>query len=228
MSTNFVAEKAAGRERGAARVLLLTCAEAAGPIYILVGIVEMVTRQGFDIRRHALSLVANGEWGWIHSSMMVATGLLTIAGAVGMRLTLRGERAGFWGPVLIGIDGVGLVGAGFFSADPALGFPPGTPLNGNPVSSHGVMHFVCGGIGFIGLIAACLVFAWRFVRLRQSGWAAFSALTGVTFFAAFCGIAALSQKDAATRAAVNIAFSFAVALAWVWLSSLAVRLKSQA
>lgn len=200
---------------------LLLCAEAAGPLYIVVGILEAVLRDGFDMRRHALSLLANGKWGWIHSLMMVATGLLAIAGAVGIRRALHGRRGAFWGPVLIGVYGLGLMGAGFFTADPALGFPPGTPLKGNPISSHGLMHFVCGGIGFVGLIAACLVFAWRFARVNHSTWAVFSAGTGVTFFAAFYGIATLSQKGDATRAAVNIAFSFAVALAWLWLFLLA-------
>jgi Protein of unknown function (DUF998) len=208
------------------RIWLLYCAEAAGPIYILVGVTEMLARQAFDIRRHALSLLANGEWGWVHSLMMVATGLLTVAGAVGMRRVLRSTPGSFWGPVLISLYGLGLVGAGIFSADPALGFPPGTPLKGNPVTSHGMMHFVCGGIGFFGLIAACLVFAWRFARAKERGWSAFSALTGVVFFAAFFGIATLSQKSVATRAMVNIAFSFAVVLAWTWLSTLALHLKS--
>jgi Protein of unknown function (DUF998) len=208
------------------RTWLLVCAEAAGPLYVLVGVTEMLVREGFDIRRHALSLLANGEWGWVHSLMMVVTGLLTVAGAVGMHRVLRDTADGFWGPALISIYGLGLVGAGFFSADPALGFPPGTPLKGNPVSSHGMMHFVCGGIGFFGLIAACLVFAWRFGRANERGWTAFSVVTGVAFFAAFFGIATLSQKSAATRAAVNIIFSFAVVLAWVWLSTLAHHLKS--
>lgn len=204
---------------------LLVCGEIAGPIYIVVGLLEMLFREGFDIRRHALSLMANGEWGWVHSSMMVVTGLLTMAGAAGMRRGLRSAPGGLLGPLLLGIYGLGVVGAGLFSADPALGFPPGTPLKGNPISSHGTMHFVCGGIGFAGLIAGCLVFAWRFARAGQTGWAAFSAVTGVTFFAAFFGIATLSQKDDATRAAVTIAFSLAVALAWVWLSRLANRLR---
>jgi hypothetical protein len=158
--------------------------------------------------------------------MMIATGLLTVAGTYGMRRTLRGTLGGFWGPALICLYGFGLVGAGFFSADPALGFPPGTPLKGNPISSHGLMHFVCGGVGFIGLIAACFVFARRFVRAKERGWAVFSAVTGVTFFAAFYGIAAFSEKGATTRAVANIAFSLAVLLAWTWLSMLAHNLKS--
>ena len=210
------------------RIWLLVCAEIAGPLYILVGIAEMLFRPGFDIRRHALSLLANGEWGWIHSLMMLVTGLLSVAGALGIRRVLRGTRGSFWAPALISIYGLGLIGAGFFSADPALGFPPGTPLKGNPISSHGMMHFVCGGIGFLGLIAACLVFARRFARASERGWAAFSAVTGVTFLAAFYGIATLSQKGPAIRADVNIAFSFAVVLAWMWLSLLAHRLRDAA
>lgn len=210
------------------RKWLFFCAEVAGPFYILVGAAEMLTRQGFDIRRHALSLLANGEWGWVHSSMMVTSGLLTIAGAIGVRRALRGTPGYFWGPGLLCIYGLGLVGAGFFSADPALGFPPGTPLRGIAVSSHGMMHFVCGGIGFLGLIGACLLFAWRFSRAREHGWALFSAFTGVAFFTAFFGIATRSQKGGDTRAFVNIAFSFAVVLAWLWLSALVHHVKSSA
>jgi hypothetical protein len=48
-----------------------------------------------------------------------------------------------------------------------------------------MMHFLIGGIGFLGLIAACFVFARRFAALKQPGWAAYSIATGVIFFAAF-------------------------------------------
>src|SRR5712691_3784947 len=107
------------------RVLLL-CGVVAGPLYIIVGGIEMLTRPGFDPTRPDLSLMSNGDWGWIHISLFVLTGLLTIAGAVGMRRVLTGSRGGTWGPILVGIYGLGLIGAGFFVADPAWGFPPGT------------------------------------------------------------------------------------------------------
>ena len=73
------------------RVLLL-CGVVAGPLYILVGGIEMLTRPGFDPTRHDLSLMSNGDWGGIHSSLLILTGLLTIAGAVGMRRVLHGSR----------------------------------------------------------------------------------------------------------------------------------------
>jgi hypothetical protein len=73
---------------------LLACGVVAGPLYILVGVIEMLIRPGFDLRRHSLSLLSNGQGGWIHIAMLITTGLLTIAGAVGIRRVLRGERGG--------------------------------------------------------------------------------------------------------------------------------------
>ena len=40
---------------------LLVCGVVAGPLYILVGVIEMLIRPGFDLRRHSLSLLSNGE-----------------------------------------------------------------------------------------------------------------------------------------------------------------------
>jgi hypothetical membrane protein len=203
---------------------LLACGVIAGPLYILVGVIEMLIRPGFDLRRHSLSLLSNGEGGWIHIAMLITTGLLTIAGALGMRRVLHGERGGTWGPVLIGLYGLGLIGAGVFVADPALGFPPGTPTDATTISWHGIMHFVAGGIGFLGLIAACFVFGRRFIAHNQLGWAVYSIATGVLFFAAFFGIAAGSQQGGETLTVVNLAFSVAVVLGWAWVSTMAARL----
>ena len=205
------------------RVLLL-CGVVAGPLYVIVGAIEMLTRPGFDPTRHDLSLMSNGDWGWIHISLLILTGLLTIAGAVGMRRVLRGGRGGTWGPLLLGIYGLGLIGAGFFSADPALGFPPGTPANAHAVSWHGLLHFVTGGIGFLGLIAACFVFARRFAAQRLRGWAVYCIATGVIYLAAFAGIAVGSNSVGVITTIVILAFSVAVVLGWVWISVMSIRL----
>jgi hypothetical membrane protein len=201
---------------------LLGCGIVAGPLYVGIGVIEMLTRPGFDITRHSLSLLSNGELGWIHSSMLVGTGLLTVAGARGM----RSAGGGTWGPLLVGLYGLGLIGAGLFSADPALGFPPVTPPDANAVSWNGLLHFVCGGIGFLGLIGACLVFARRFAVRKEPLWAAYSAATGVLFLAAFVGIATGSQQGPATVTFVILAFSVAVVLGWAWVSVMAARLRN--
>ena len=208
------------------RVLLL-CGVVAGPLYVIVGAIEMLTRPGFDPTRHDLSLMSNGDWGWIHISLLILTGLLTIAGAVGMRRVLRGGRGGTWGPILLGIYGLGLIGAGFFTADPALGFPPGTLADAHAVSWHGLLHFICGGIGFLGLIAACFVFARRFAARRQRGWVAYCVATGVIYLAAFAGIAVGSNSVGVIMTVVILAFSVAVVLGWAWVSAVSVKLLSE-
>ena len=206
---------------------LLACGVVAGPLYVVVGAIQALTRRGFDPTRHDLSLLANGRWGWIHITLLVLTGLLTVAGAVGMRRALRGSRGGTWGPLLVGLYGLGLVGGGIFVADPAGGFPPGTPQDANAVSWHGLLHFVSGAIGFLGLIAACFVFARRFAGLGRRVWAAYSAATGSIFFAAFVGIATGSQQGGAVVTFVVLAFTVAVVLGWAWVTVMSAQLMDE-
>jgi hypothetical membrane protein len=71
---------------------LLVCGMIAGPFYIVVGLIQALTRPGFDILRHDLSLLANGNLGWIQITNLVISGLLVIAFALGMRRVLRGSR----------------------------------------------------------------------------------------------------------------------------------------
>ncbi len=198
---------------------LLAGAALAGPLYVGLGIFQMFIREGFDIRRHALSLLSNGDLGWIQIANFMLAGLLTIAGAVGMRRALAAGRGRTWGPLLIALYGLGLIGAGLFVADPALGFPAGTPAGAGTITTAGLLHFVTGGIGFLGLIAASFVFARRFAGLRKTGWALFSLVNGVVFFAAFFGIASGSGA-----VWLNLAFGGAVVLAWAWITALALRL----
>jgi hypothetical protein len=149
---------------------------------------------------------------WIQIANFIVTGLLTIAGAAGMRRALQSGRGRTWGPLLLAVYGLGLIGAGFFSADPALGLPPGTPADAHSISWHGLLHFISAGVGFLGLIAACVVFARRFAGLKQWGWAVYSLATGVLFFAAFFGIATGSNQSGAALTFVGLAFTAAVVL----------------
>jgi hypothetical protein len=188
---------------------LLACGVAAGPLYVVVGLVQAVTREGFDVRRHALSLLSNGEWGWVQTANFFVTGALVIAGAIGIRRALRPGKAGTWGPLLLGLYGIGLLGAGVFPADPGQGFPPGTPAEVTGMSTSGLMHFVFGGIGFYALIAACFVFARRFASLGERRWVAYSVASGIGFFIAFAAIAS-------GRASPTIVLGFYAAVIWIW------------
>jgi hypothetical protein len=197
----------------AANARLLACGIAAGPLYVAVSLAQALTRDGFDLTRHAWSLLANGSLGWIQVSNLVATGVLVIAGTVGLRRVLVPGPGSIWAPRMLAIYGLSLVGAGLFRADPALGFPPGTPEEATTVSWHGVAHFLVGGVGFTCLVVACFVVARRFVADHRPGWAAYSRTIAVLFLAGFLAIA-----GGGGQAWANLFFVGAILAAWSWLS----------
>ncbi|MGH3679699.1 MAG: DUF998 domain-containing protein, partial [Natronosporangium sp.] len=130
-------------------------------------------------------------------------------------------RGGSWGPLLIGAYGAGLVGAGLFPADPAEGFPPGTP-DGPPatVSGHGLVHLTFASLGFVALIVACLVLARRFRTAARPGWRRYSLVTG--------GLMVVTQIAlvAAPGAAVTAAYVLAALHASGWVSAVAAMIRS--
>ena len=215
------------RSNGSAARLLLAGGIIAGPLYVGVGALEMLFRPGFDPLRHDLSLMANGDFGWIHTSLLIVTGVLVVGSAFGFRSAVREGPASGWGAWLIALYGLGLVGAGIFAADPAYGFPPGTPADERGVSWHGLLHLISGAIGFVGFIAACFVIARRFSWRDLPGWAVFSRVTGAVFALAFIGIASGSQQGGIVSALVILAFTFAVVLGWTWLSLMESQLSKE-
>ncbi|MEV0585266.1 DUF998 domain-containing protein [Nonomuraea sp. NPDC050310] len=204
-----VAAAAPARERTG---VLSACGIVAGPIYVLVAAIQVLTREGFDLTRHPVSVLSNGDAGWIQIANFLVTGALTLAFAAG--LARAGE--GRWAPRLIALYGLGVVGAGLFAADPMDGFPIGADTT---ITWHGLAHLAVGGIGFLGLVAACLVLARAHAAAGRRGWAVYSAVTGVVFLAAFLGIASGARVPG-----LNLAFAAAVVAGWTWLSLTAARL----
>lgn len=198
--------------------ILLAYGVIAGPFYVVASLAQALSRPGFDLSRHSWSLLENGTFGWIQVVVFILTGLMVISAAVGIRRQVQATVTA----VLLGIYGAGMVGAGLFQADPAEGFPPGTPAGPGTFSWHVLLHLVCGGLGFLALIAATVLIAVRAYRARQSGWATYSLVTGIVFLAAFAGISSGGSGP------VVIAFTIAVLLAWTWFTLLNLRLYRQA
>jgi hypothetical protein len=196
----------------------------AGPLYVLVSLAQALTRPGFDLSKHAWSLLENGHLGWIQIANFALTGAMTIAAAVGLRRAAKSRtsesravesRAVIKGAWLIGAYGAGLLGAAVFRADAAAGFPVGTP-EATTVSWHGVLHFMIGGVGFLGLIAACFVLAGHYARRGERGLAWFSRITGIVFLAGFAGIASGSHGP------TTLAFVAAVLTVCAWLTTISI------
>src|ERR1700716_865277 len=101
--------RAAGATGDRATRLLLIAGVVAGPLFMVVGLAQAFTRPGFDLRRHALSMLSLGDLGWIQIANFVLTGLFTLALALGMRRALHPGRAGTWGPPLMAAYGIGFI-----------------------------------------------------------------------------------------------------------------------
>ena len=142
---------------------LLTCGVIAGPLFVATAIAQILTRDGFDLRRHPLSLLSVGEHGWIQVTNFILAGILSILFSMGMARVLTDGPGSRWAPRFCALFGIGLVIGGIFKADPALGFPVGAP-EGYPshLSSHAMVHAFAPPLAFLSLIGGLLVIARRF------------------------------------------------------------------
>ena len=186
----------------------------AGPVYVGVSLAQAVTRDGFDLGRHAWSQLAIGDWGWIQTANLLATGLMSLAFSVALRRTLAGGRGGRAVPVLVAMFGLGVLLAGVFPADPAAGFPVGMATPSTP-SLHGTLHLMTSGVGFLALAVAMVVMAVRYAAERRRGRSAFSVVAAVALLGGFGTIASGSGAGVA-------AFTTGIITALTWLSLLGV------
>ena len=191
---------------------LLAMGILAGPLFFAVSFGQALLRDGFDLRRHAFSMLSLGDVGWLQTANFVVSGLLFTGAAIGLR---RASRAGSFhraGPWLIAVFGVAQIAGGTFAADPALGFPVGTADTlPEQISWHGHLHTVAFAVGMSSLVAACVVWSRRFAAYGRLGWARSTMLVAAAFLAlAGVGIATFDFR----------VVTVAIAIGWGWASAL--------
>src|SRR5437879_4740554 len=175
---------------------LLIAGGAIGPLlFIIVLLIEGATRPGYSAWHNYGSSLSLGPGGWMQIANFIVCGLLTLCFAIGLRQVFRTGRGSVWGPILLGVFGVGLMVAGVFVTDPGLGYPPGTHTS-CPQSFHGTMLGVNAIFTFGSLAIACFVLASRFAGdANWKGWALYSVVTGVLMVGSFIGSAVVSALD---------------------------------
>ena len=189
----------------------------AGPFYVTVSLTQAFTREGFDLTRHAWSLLSNGGLGWIQIANFLLTGAMVLAAAVGLRRALVSGRGAVWVPRLIagygaepdrGRDPAGRPGVRFPGrhARPARARSAGTAsgtwsparsasaASSRPASSWASRFAAAGSPRLGGLLPAH--------RAGVPG-----KLPGY-------------RHRSAAAAVITLAFVGAVVLAWGWLSAL--------
>ena len=198
--------------------ILLFAGVAAGLLFFIVPTIAVFTRPGFDIQRHAVSMLSLGEGGWVMKAVFIVCGVLTLMCALGIYMELARGWVRFAAPLLIGAYGLGLILAGFFDAQAGLGFPPGTPQDQAPVMTAGaILHSVAFMVAFSALIASCFVFALHFLYAQQAIWAVISLAVGIA-------LPALIGLGMSMTIAPGIAFYWAAMLGWLWLAAAVIRL----
>ncbi|KRE29379.1 hypothetical protein ASG80_19725 [Agromyces sp. Soil535] len=195
--------------------VLVTAGAVAGPLFVAVGLVQVLTREGFDLSRHPLSLLSLGDLGWIQIANFIVAGVLMLAFAVGARRSLGDGPGRVWAPVLFALYGVGLVLGGAFTADPALGFPAGTP-DGYPTewTFHGTVHAFAAPLAFLALVAVTFVVARRLTWEGHRAAGVWSRVIGIA-----CLLLCLPFGPA-----MSVRLFVGVALGFAWITAYAISL----
>jgi hypothetical protein len=198
--------------RAAVTRSLLGYGVLVGPFYLAVGLLQALLREGFDLKRHPLSVLANGPGGWVQTANFVLSGLMVLAAVVGFGRVLGPKSRGVrWS---LGIFGASMLVAAIFRADPMDGFPVGTPA-GSPttISTVGFVHFVAGTLGFTALAVSCFFAASVMSRRNTPSLARLSFLSGLAVLIGFYGGAAFSNNSAGV-----LGIWLSVVVGWAWLA----------
>ena len=103
-------------------------------------------------------------------------GVITIWTAFAWRIFLKGGAV--WYPIFRGLQGLGLIIDGFFSQDPAPGYPKGAvPV---PPTFHGIVHVIFAFVAITAIALDFFVIARRFAKEPHwRGWATFAVIWGI-------------------------------------------------
>jgi uncharacterized protein DUF998 len=210
---------------------LLLCGVIGPPLFVVVLLIEGATRPGYSAWRTAGSYLALSNQGWEQIANFLVCGSLCIAFAVGLRRLWRTGRASVWGPLLIGLFGLGLLIAGVFVTDPGGGYPPGAPVNAIPQTWHGWVHGINGLLLFnVVLPAACFVLSRRFAADPQNRrWATYSWITGALILViSILGTIGLPIAENAGFPVVDgLIQRIQIIIGWAWMALTALHLLHQ-
>lgn len=163
--------------------LLLSASILTAPIFIGLSLVLAMASPHFSLMRHELSLLLSGSVGTIQSINFYITGILGLLLGLGLWHRLHGQKAGTWGPILLGLYGIAFLIAGTFHPDPQLGYPAGAPSDvPRHQSAASNMHSLAFSVLALSVVAAGFVFARRFSAQGKKGWALYSRLNSIALF----------------------------------------------
>lgn len=210
------------REQSPVLKLLLACGAIGPLLFIVVFLIEGVTRPGYNPLRYPISSLSIGDLGWIQAANFLMVGLSLFAFAIGLWRVLKTSRGIVWEALLIGLAGIGLFGAGIFTTDPIFGYPTDAPLVLAQYSVHGHLHDLFSVLLFLGLPIACFVFCRRFAKWGERGWAIYSILTGLAMLVTFVLAGMGFDQNPSLVNVAGVIQRLSVSIGLIWISLLAI------
>ncbi len=202
---------------------LLACGIVGPPLFIATFLVEGATRPGYSAWRHFVSQLATGDGGWVQVVNFLVLGTLSLAFAIGLaRMRITSVA------IVLGVFALGILSAGIFVTDPALGYPPGADQTR---TTHGTIHGVAGLVSFTSNAIACFVAAWHFRGdPAWRGFVRYSVITGILVLALFVASTAVSVADelgAMPNGPTGLIQRLSIVISFGWIALLAYRLRRQ-
>jgi len=194
--------------------LLLACGAIAGPLFIIIFLIEGWLRPGYDALRQSVSSLSQGPRGWIQQFNFFSSGALLAAFAFGLRAMLA-PLGSTWTWLLIFSYALGLIGAGLFITDAG---------SGAPRTRAGIIHDLFSTVVFFSLCIDCFVFAHLFARRGLIGWEWYSLITGVFYAAGFIIFARAFSPKSRWVSIGGLLQKITISIGALWLASVAIEL----
>lgn len=174
-------------------------------LFIVVFLVDGLTRPGYRPVRQPVSALALGSRGWLQTTNFVVCGLLITVGAFALGNVLL--------TIAVAVFGLVLVASGVFPMDPMRGYPPGTP-EGTPegLSLTHKLHDWAGAAVFSALPVASLIAVFV---LPNWQW-----YSGLTCAAATTGFLAFGQAWENDTPYTGLLQRATIIIGWSWLGFL--------
>jgi hypothetical membrane protein len=203
---------------------LLTCGAVAPVSFISALLIDGAVRPGYDPATTPVSQPLLGDRGWLETFTFVLSGLLIVAFAVGLRRVQAVSPGSRWGPIMVGVAGLGLVMAGVFMPDPAFAYPPGTPSGEiQSYSWHATVHVLAALLVFGGLPIACFIFARHFRTARDAEWSMYSLFSGLAMLVAFVLYTAGASGAGGLEPTAGWLERASIVIGFAWIAPLAIR-----
>ena len=159
-------------------LLWLTCGTIGSILFTVVYSIEGITRPDYSAWQQAISALSLGSGGWVQQINFVVFGAIVIATAFAWRKFLKGGVGATWYPIMRVFEGLGLIIDGFFSQDPAFGYPKGAILTAPTL--HGTIHVIFAFVSITAIAIGFFVIARRFAKEPHwRGWATYAVITGI-------------------------------------------------